>query len=117
MSNMGCMTKKQIQLFAAEVLKEFPGWTMEFSIAAPDFCARESKVIYIYRDCINAYPWQAKERVLHEAAHIETEEDCFHSGLFYREYIRLLFRHMLGDAVIIVDAPGKERVSNESMRG
>ena len=93
--NMGAITKKEIQDFAKLVLEDFPGWQMKWSDASPSICIKDSKTIWIEKRYILKYPWEAKENVLHEAAHINTWPlDCVHGKVFYREYIRLLQIHM-----------------------
>lgn len=93
---MGCFSKRQIENFARKVFKspEFINWQMEWTEDSVGMCARGSKIIYIPKRMIGQYPWVAKEYVLHEVAHIYTEEDSSHGENFYKEYIRLLNQFM-----------------------
>lgn len=96
MSNMGNITRKQLEAFASYVLQrlDLQGWRMEWTSENPSFCVRETKVILIavantgFR-IYKGYPWQAKEAILHEIAHILTL-DMVHGEDFYRGYTRLL---------------------------
>ena len=89
---MGAATRRGIERFAEKVLKDFPGWNMQWTTAG-SICIKERKIIFIDERFIGKYPWQAKEMVLHECAHINTR-DKVHGGEFYIEYIKLLKRSM-----------------------
>lgn len=93
MNNMGAATRQEIEKFAEKALKNFPGWEMQWTTAG-SICIRERKIIFIDERFIGKYPWEAKERVLHECSHINTE-DRVHGEEFYREYIKLLKKFML----------------------
>lgn len=95
MKNPGVMTRREITVFAGMVLSHFEGWKMEWTKAAPSECLRERRIILIHTRLINRYAWEAKEEVLHEAAHINTEGDRLHGREFYAEYVRLLRTFML----------------------
>jgi len=95
--NMGAITRKEIEEFAELVLEDFLGWRFSWSAASPSICDKEQEIIWIAKRYIGRYPWEAKENVLHETAHINTwPSDSFHGEEFYREYIRLLQIHMAG---------------------
>lgn len=72
-------------------------WIFELS-AIPSLCDIHEKRINI-RDGIVGRPlWEVKEEVLHEVAHIFTQKDGNkHSEVFYKEYIRLLNKYMIGE--------------------
>jgi len=93
-NNMGCMSQAEIEKFAAQVIRELnlDGWQMEWT-GGGSMCEKSRHIIFIDKRWINKYPWQAKENVLHEIAHIFTE-DKLHGLGFYREYIDLLERFM-----------------------
>ena len=95
MNNMGAMNRKQIMAFAMLVLADFHGWQIRWTTASPSICIRDRKIIFIEERWINKYPWEVKEVILHEVAHISTLNDYVHGVEFYKEYIRLLNRHML----------------------
>lgn len=60
MNNIGCMSQKQIMMFAKNVLRgEFPGWRMKWTRGG-GICIRKSKIIYIDDSYIDKYPWVAK---------------------------------------------------------
>lgn len=93
---MGAIKKSEVNSFAAKVLKalDLGAWTMQWTSAGPSFCARECKTILIHKSYIGRYPWEAKEVVLHEIAHIFSTDDRHGEG-FYRKYIWLLRRFMV----------------------
>ena len=94
-NNIGCMSKAEIEDFATMVLKEcdYPytmKWTTAGDIVIEPF-------IYIDERHINEYPYMAKERVLHEVAHIDTHpQDDRHGELFHRRYAELVNRFLAG---------------------
>ena len=92
MNNMGAVTKKEVERFGQKVIRDFPGWNMQWTTAG-SICIRERKIIFIDRRFIGKYPWEAKEMVLHECSHINTK-DKLHGEEFYKEYIRLLRKFM-----------------------
>lgn len=95
-NNMGSMTREEMEVFAAQALKEFPGWKMKWTVTKPGICLHKSKQILIPDTVIGQYPWMAKEYILHEVAHIKTwPRDMQHGEEFYREYILLLNIFML----------------------
>ena len=94
-NNIGCMSKGQIEAFADMVLREcgYPH-RMEWTTAG-DILIGE--IIYIDERHINEYPYMAKERVLHEIAHIDTwPQDQTHGELFHRRLAELINRFMAG---------------------
>ena len=92
---MGAITREEVETFATHVLKELRlDWRMGWTIAQPGICLKKSKEILIPRTMIGQYPWVAKEYVLHETAHIFTD-DKVHGEEFYKSYIVLLRRFML----------------------
>ena len=93
-NNMGAVSQSEVEKFAAQVLRELDldGWRMEWTRAG-DLCEKTRHIVFIDKRWIGRYPWQAKEAVLHEAAHIFTD-DKFHAVGFYKEYIDLLERFM-----------------------
>lgn len=95
-NNMGSIKRSEVAKFASKVIKalDLDDWEMQWSKTEPSICLREQKVILIRRAVIEQYPWQAKEEVLHEIAHIFTP-DRVHGENFYREYILLLERFMV----------------------
>jgi len=94
-NNMGAITQAEIEKFAALVIRELnlDGWRMEWTRASPSICEKNRQIIFIDKTWIGRYPWEAKEVVLHEVAHIFTD-DKFHGLGFYREYIELLEKFM-----------------------
>lgn len=96
-NNMGAITKKEIERFASGVIKELKleGWKMKWTTAG-DICIRDSKIIYIDKSAIHKYPWDAKQRVLHELAHIFTMNK-FHGPAYFGKYVKLLKRFLVGD--------------------
>lgn len=103
-SNMGNITRRELEAFASQVLKalDLEDWRIEWTTDC-SICIRERKLILLQVHTIRfrifrGYPWQAKEAVLHEIAHIFTD-DRFHSQGFYTEYIKLLVRFMVEEPV------------------
>jgi len=95
MNNMGSMSQSEIEKFVAQVIRELglDGWWMEWTRASPSICEKNRHIVFIDKKWIGRYPWEAKEIVLHEIAHIFTE-DKMHGLSFYREYIDLLEKFM-----------------------
>lgn len=105
MNNMGNISRRELQTFASHVFEklDLEGWRMEWTQRV-SICIRETKLILIQVPNIRfriypGYPWQAKEAVLHEIAHIFTP-DKSHSEGFYIEYIKLLICFMVGEPEI-----------------
>lgn len=95
-NNMGCMSREQQEAFAAHVLRELGlhSYKMEWTTAGDILIGT---TIYIDERHIDEYPWVAKENILHEIAHIATwPEDDRHGELFFKEYVRLLNKFMVG---------------------
>ena len=92
---MGSMAKEDAERFARMVLdcEKYSGWGMQWG-CAPSICLRDRKLIIIREKIIGWYPWQVKEEILHEIAHIPTIEDKGHGTIFYEEYVRLLKKYM-----------------------
>ncbi len=92
-NNIGCMSKSEIENFAAMVLRECCyDYTMKWTIAG-DILIGE--IIYIDERHINEYPYMAKERVLHEVAHIDTwPEDDRHGEIFHTRLAELIEQFM-----------------------
>lgn len=92
-NNIGCMSKPQIEDFASMVLREcgYPHqmkWT-----TAGDILIGE--IVYIDERHINEYPYMAKERVLHEIAHIDTwSQDDRHGEIFHTRLAELIEQFM-----------------------
>lgn len=99
-NNMGSITQSQIEKFTAHVLRNLPldGWRMEWTRNG-SLCERERRIIFIDKKFIGKYPWQAKEIVLHEVAHIFSPEDHFHGCEFYKEYISLLSKFIVDESI------------------
>jgi len=103
-NNIGNITRREIEAFALNVFKALglEDWQVEWTTVAPSICIRARKLIFI---CVHTakfriypgYPWQAKEAILHEVAHIFTP-DRFHSEDFYREYVKLLMKFMIEES-------------------
>lgn len=91
--NNGCMSKGEIECFARMVLGECDyhesmKWTTAGDILIGD-------TIYIDESHIGEYPYIAKERVLHEIAHIDTwPRDDRHGELFHSRLAELIGRFM-----------------------
>jgi hypothetical protein len=95
-NNMGCITAKEIENFATFVLGKLGiDGNMKWTSSGNSWCDRQHKTIYIGESFIGKYPWQAKENVLHEIAHIYTD-DKFHSEKFYAHYTNLVARFLAG---------------------
>ncbi len=95
-NNNGCMSKVEIEDFASYVLKDegYSNHKMEWTTAG-DILIGDT--IYIDERHIDGYPWESKEIVLHEVAHIDTwPEDMRHGELFYSRYVELLEKFMVG---------------------
>lgn len=93
-NNNGCMSKAKIEQFAKTALRQlhYPAYEMKWTTAGDILIGN---VIYIDERHIDGYPWESKEIVLHEIAHIDTwPEDNRHGELFYRRYIELLAEYM-----------------------
>jgi len=93
---MGAISQAEVEKFAAYVIRTLglDGWRMEWTRAQPGICLKKSQEILIPKSMIGQYPWQAKEYVLHETAHIFTN-DKMHGCDFFREYIALLNKFMV----------------------
>ena len=95
LGNMGAITKKEVEAFATYVLGElYLDWKMKWTIAQPGICLKKSQQILIPKNIIGQYPWDAKEYILHETAHIFTDDNQ-HGEEFYKSYIALLRRFMI----------------------
>ena len=94
-NNMGAISQSEIEKFTTHVLRNLSldGWWMEWTRSG-SWCNRKGQIIYIDKTFIGKYPWQAKEGVLHEIAHIFSPRDRFHSRPFYEQYISLLTKFM-----------------------
>lgn len=94
-NNMGAISQAEVEKFVACVMRtlDLDGWRMEWT-GCGDLCEKNRHIIFIDKAVIGKCPWQAKERVLHETAHIFTD-DKFHSSSFYREYVHLLNTFMV----------------------
>ncbi len=94
-NNIGCMSKVQIENFAAMVLQQCGYlYTMKWT-AAGDIMIEP--FIYIDERHIDEYPYIVKERVLHEIAHIDTHpQDDRHGEIFHRKYAELVNRFLAG---------------------
>ncbi len=92
-NNMGCMSKLEIEDFARIVLQECGyACTMKWTTAG-DILIGDT--IFIDESHIDEYPWQAKQVVLHEIAHIDTwPQDDRHGELFHRRYAELVLRFL-----------------------
>jgi len=86
---MGCMSKSQIEDFAAMVLGECGySYTMKWTTAGDIVI---EPFIYIDERHIDEYPYMAKERVLHEVAHIDTwPQDDRHGEVFHSRLADLI---------------------------
>jgi len=96
-NNMGCMCKKSIEEFARMVLETLSldekGYQMKWTTASPSILIE--KTIFICEKLIDKYPWEAKQEVLHEVAHIYTHPtDNTHGELFHEVYADLIKRFL-----------------------
>ena len=92
---MGAITREDAGVFAAHGLEELRlDWKMKWTKCSSGICLKKSREILIPERMIGQYPWAAKEYVLHEAAHIFTDDNV-HGEEFYKSYIALLRRFML----------------------
>ncbi len=93
-NNIGCISKKQIEEFAGMVLRECGyDYTMKWTTAGDILIGN---IIYIDKSHINEYPYMAKERVLHEVAHIDTwPQDDRHGELFHSR-LAVLIEQFIG---------------------
>lgn len=95
MNNMGAITRVKAKIFASHVLEALHlDWEMKWTKCDGGICLKKSREILIPERMIGQYPWVAKEYVLHEAAHIFTDDNG-HGEEFYKSYIALLRRFML----------------------
>ena len=78
-----------LSAFADRVTSDL-GATWEWTPAEPSICFDDR--FLLRESLIGQYPWQAKEEVLHEAAHLGGVRG--HGPRFYRRYIDLLEREM-----------------------
>jgi predicted metal-dependent hydrolase len=96
---MGAATEEEVEEFAQAVFNAeelFNEWRFRWTSAKPGVCVLKTKTIFIPQTIIGDYPWQAKEYVLHEMAHIRTlDKERGHGPVFYQEYARLVLRHMV----------------------
>lgn len=99
-NNMGNISRLEAQAFAANVLKELglDDWCMKWTTDRSE-CIRDMKLLFIYSRkkrfrIYPGYPWEVKEIILHEIAHIFTL-DSAHGAGFYTEYIKLLTKFMV----------------------
>ena len=91
--NMGAVTKAEVEDFAHHALAvAAPTAVMEWTPASPSICLGNK--ILIREDLVGQYPWQAKEEVLHEMAHLNGLSG--HGMAFYEVYIALLKQFMVG---------------------
>ena len=92
-NNIGCMSKSEIEGFAAMVLRQCGcSYTMKWTTAG-DIVIKP--FIYIDERHINEYPYIVKERVLHEVAHIDTwPQDDRHGEIFHSRLAELIEQFM-----------------------
>jgi len=88
-----------ITKFALSVLdsENLDNWSVEWTRSSSGFFMRKSRRVAIPERIIRMYIWEAKEYVLHEVAHIQTEEDRKHGPVFYKEFARLVTKYMTGE--------------------
>lgn len=95
---MGAITREEAETFAADVLEELElDWKMKWTKCDGGICLKDCQEILIPERMIGQYPWQTKEYVLHETAHIFTDDNQ-HGEEFYKLYVVLLVRFMLSSA-------------------
>lgn len=90
--NMGAITKEEAEAFASHVLEELH-WAMKWTKCNGGICLKKSREILIPERMIGQCPWVAKEYVLHEAAHIFTDDNV-HGEEFYKQYARLVSKYL-----------------------
>lgn len=83
-------SKEDIEGFAREVLNKLglTDWMMEWDKCSGGICIKDMKRFTIPERMIGM-GFEGKEYVLHEVAHIFTD-DNYHGRNFYKEYVRLL---------------------------
>ncbi len=93
-NNIGCMSKLQIETFAAMVLKvcgyiqHQMKWTTAGNILI-------DKIVYMDESNIGTYPYLAKYWILHEIAHIDTHpQDYRHGEIFHARLAELIKQFM-----------------------
>ena len=87
------MSKSAIEDFAAMVLRECSYHHQMKWTTAGDILI--GKIIYIDESHIDDYPYMAKERVLHEIAHIDTHpQDDRHGEIFHTRLAELIEQFM-----------------------
>ena len=89
------MSKEEIEEFAKRVLLDLglTDWQMEWDKCSGGICIKDVKRFTIPERMIGR-GFEAKEYVLHEIAHIFTD-DNYHGKDYYREYIKLLSRFLV----------------------
>ena len=82
--------KEDIEEFALSALNKLglTDWRMEWDKCSGGICIKDMKIFTIPERMIGM-GFEGKEYVLHEIAHIFTDDNA-HGGGFYREYVRLL---------------------------
>ena len=102
------MSKEQIEEFASMVLRECGyEYTMKWTTAGDIVI---EPYIYIDERHINEYPYMAKERVLHEIAHIDTHpQDDRHGELFHTRLAELIEQFMGLKSRVQIPSPDKEK--------
>lgn len=95
--NMGNIERQEAEAFARAVLdrENYPDWVMEWG-CAPSICIHDRKVVVIKEKILkHGYPWEVKQEILHEIAHIPRTEEKGHGPNFFREFVRLVTAHLV----------------------
>ena len=92
---MGTISKEEVADFFDYVTSELGiVLALEFTSTSPSIYLGD-KVLLCERD-LGDYKWAVKERILHEIAHHFEEGRRMHGSNYYKEYVRLLARFMVG---------------------
>lgn len=103
MNNRGNISRLEAEAFAFTVLKEFglDDWKLEWVTDSSE-CIIDMKLLLLHVPrhrslrfrIYPGYPWEIKEVILHEIAHIFSP-DITHGRDFYLEYTKLLTKFMV----------------------
>lgn len=103
MDNMGNISRLDAEAFAFTVLKELglDDWKLEW-VTDGSACIIDMKLLLLHVPnhrslkfrIYAGYPWEVKEDILHEIAHIFSPCNT-HGRDFYLEYIKLLTKFMV----------------------
>ena len=88
---MGNITREEVEKFWLQVANNVP-FLANFQWGT-GWCNRETRTCFIHEDVIGGYPYEAKQYVLHEVAHLDNEDDV-HGEIFHKRFAELIIQFL-----------------------